>query len=62
MADQRTALIFGAGKIGRGFVAEVLSRADCQLYFVDSDQERVDRLNRAAATPSTRQGAPSTKR
>lgn len=39
MADQRTALIFGAGKIGRGFVAEVLSRADCQLYFVDSDQE-----------------------
>lgn len=49
MADQRTALIFGAGKIGRGFVAEVLSRADCQLYFVDSDQERVDRLNRAGS-------------
>ena len=57
MADQRTALIFGAGKIGRGFVAEVLSRADCQLYFVDSDQlppAALKRKHRLEQDPSFR--------
>ncbi len=47
MADQRTAVIFGAGRLGRGFVAEVLSAGGCEICFVDSDQDRVERLNRA---------------
>ncbi len=49
VANQRTALIFGAGKIGRGFVAEVLAGAGCELYFVDNDDVRAERLNRAGS-------------
>ena len=49
VANQRTALIFGAGKIGRGFVAEVLSSANCQLTFVDHEEDRVEKLNRAGS-------------
>jgi mannitol-1-phosphate 5-dehydrogenase len=45
----RTAIIFGAGKLGRGFVAEVLQSAGCRLVFVDSDAQRVERLGVAGS-------------
>lgn len=44
MENRRTALIFGAGKLGRGFVAEVLMSAGFHITFVDEDATRIDRL------------------
>ena len=38
------ALIFGAGKIGRGFIAQLLSRAGFDLYFVDAYEPMVESL------------------
>ena len=38
------ALIFGAGKIGRGFIAQLLSRAGLDLYFVDAYEPMVESL------------------
>ena len=46
------ALIFGAGKVGRGFLGHLLSRSDYQLCFVDRDAALVERL----ARPWLRQG------
>lgn len=38
-------LIWGAGKIGRGFVAEAFDRGGYELVFVDADEHLVSRLN-----------------
>lgn len=38
-------MIWGAGKIGRGFVAEAFDRGGYELVFVDADQNLVSRLN-----------------
>lgn len=38
-------LIFGAGKIGRGFLGQLFSRSGYQLWFVDAFPELVMRLN-----------------
>ena len=47
MATKREAVIIGAGKMGRGFCAEILASAGCHLTFVDSDEARVERLRSA---------------
>ena len=44
MEAKRTAIIIGAGKMGRGFCAEILASAGCGITFVDSDDQRVERL------------------
>ena len=47
MESNRAAMIVGAGKMGRGFCAEILASAGCHLTFVDSDEARVERLSNA---------------
>lgn len=37
-------LIWGAGKIGRGFVAEAFYKGSFQLIFVDNDQKLIEKL------------------
>ena len=38
-------LIWGAGKIGRGFVADIFHTAGYHIVFADADQHVVDLLN-----------------
>lgn len=45
------ALIFGAGKVGRGFLGHLLSRSGYQLWFVDRDTSLVARLEAARRYP-----------
>jgi len=40
-------VLFGAGKIGRSFIAQVFSRAGYEVVFVDIDAQLLDHLNRA---------------
>ncbi len=40
------AVIFGAGRVGRGFLAEVFQRAGSAITFVDKNINLVDELNR----------------
>ncbi len=40
-------VLFGAGKIGRSFIAQVFSRAGYEVVFVDIDARLLDHLNRA---------------
>ena len=47
MGTKRPALIIGAGKMGRGFCAEILGSAGCQITFVDSSEARMERLRAA---------------
>lgn len=47
MGFKKEAIIIGAGKMGRGFCAEILASAGCHLTFVDNDENRVERLRRA---------------
>jgi len=44
-------LIWGAGKIGRGFVAQLFSEARYSLVFVDQDKSLVERLRSAGSYP-----------
>lgn len=44
-------LIWGAGKIGRGFVAEIFSQGGYDLTFVDASKELVEELNQAGSYP-----------
>ena len=39
------ALHFGAGNIGRGFIAPVLQENDYEVIFVDVNSELVEKLN-----------------
>ncbi len=43
----RTLVIWGAGRIGRGFVAEIFREAEFAISFVDIDRALVDALERA---------------
>ena len=56
----RTAVIWGAGRIGRGFVGDILSEASgFSTVYVDIDRELVDALNKARAytiAKATREG------
>ena len=38
-------LLFGAGKIGRSFVAQLFSRGGYEVVFVDINQKIIDLLN-----------------
>ena len=40
------ALIFGAGKVGRGFLADLLYNSGWRVKFIDSEKSVVDELNR----------------
>lgn len=42
-------VIIGAGKTGRGFVGRLASEAGCEIVFVDSNKELVDKLNNAGS-------------
>lgn len=41
------AIIFGGGKIARGFIAQLLYQSDCEITFVEQNQELVEQLNTA---------------
>ncbi len=43
----KTAVIIGAGRIGRGFLGEVFHKAEYDIVFIDIDRELVDMLNSA---------------
>ncbi len=45
------ALICGAGKIGRGFIAHLLSRSDYAIYFLDVAPGLIDALNTHKSYP-----------
>ena len=42
----KTAIQFGGGNIGRGFIGAVLSQAGYRVVFADVNQELLDRINR----------------
>lgn len=46
MLLKRDAVIIGAGRIGRGFLAEMFQDAGCNIIFADVDRELIDLLNR----------------
>ena len=56
----RTIVIWGAGRIGRGFVADIFSEAkDFRIVFVDIDKALTERLNKARSytiAKATREG------
>lgn len=41
------AIIFGGGKIARGFIAQLLYQSKYEIVFVEQNQALVDQLNRA---------------
>src|SRR3954465_2315509 len=45
------ALLFGAGKVARGFLGHLLSRSGYSLWFVDKNAELVERLDAAGRYP-----------
>lgn len=45
MIMSKTAVIFGAGNIGRGFIGQLFSESGYEVVFVDVDQELVSALN-----------------
>jgi mannitol-1-phosphate 5-dehydrogenase len=47
MNAEHKLVLFGAGKIGRSFIAQVFSRAGYGVVFVDIDAQLLDHLNRA---------------
>jgi len=51
-------LIFGAGKIGRGFIGHLFHRAGYELTFVDPVAPVVDQLNKDKSFPLFMLGAP----
>ena len=48
---ERVAIQFGAGNIGRGFMAELFDRSGYRTVFVDVDPQLVEALNRRGAYP-----------
>jgi mannitol-1-phosphate 5-dehydrogenase len=45
LAQKPLAVIFGAGKVGRGFLAQLLVRAGWRIHFVDSNPSLVESLS-----------------
>ena len=41
----KVALHFGAGNIGRGFIAPVLQENDYEVVFVDVDKDLINKIN-----------------
>lgn len=54
----KRALVFGAGKIGRGFVGHLLFRSGWSMTFVDRGQPLVEQLNAAGTYPITVHSSP----
>ncbi len=46
MPENRSIVIYGAGKIGRSFIGQLFSRSDYELVFIDIDQVIVEALNK----------------
>ncbi len=44
---KRTAVQFGAGSVGRGFLGQLFCEAGLETVFIDTDNELIDALNRA---------------
>ena len=44
-------LLFGAGKIGRSFIAQIFSKAGYEIVFIDISQTLVDQLNQKKKYP-----------
>lgn len=47
----KTAVMYGAGSVGRGFMGELFDRSGYETVFIDTDKERIDRLNAAGSYP-----------
>ena len=45
MQEQPTAVIFGAGSVGRGFLGQLFSESDYRVVFVDVDQPLIEALS-----------------
>jgi mannitol-1-phosphate 5-dehydrogenase len=45
VTDRKTAVIFGAGSVGRGFLGQLFSETGFQVVFVDVDKPLVEALN-----------------
>ena len=45
----KKAIIFGAGKIARGFVAQLLYNSGYEIVFIDVDKQLIDLLKRQKA-------------
>jgi mannitol-1-phosphate 5-dehydrogenase len=50
LAQHPLAVIFGAGKVGRGFLAQLLLRAGWRIHFVDSSETLVSALSGGSYT------------
>jgi mannitol-1-phosphate 5-dehydrogenase len=50
-SDQPIALIFGAGKVARGFLGHLLSRSGYEIWFVDKNPDLITRLETDGAYP-----------
>lgn len=44
-STRQTAIIFGAGNIGRGFIGQLYSQSDYEVVFVDVDEALIDTIN-----------------
>jgi mannitol-1-phosphate 5-dehydrogenase len=49
--NEKSILIFGAGKIGRSFIGQLFGKAGYEVVFADIDQTLVDELNRRKSYP-----------
>ncbi|HTN67972.1 MAG TPA: hypothetical protein VLZ33_00755 [Dysgonamonadaceae bacterium] len=49
--NDKSILIFGAGKIGRSFIGQLFGQSDYHVIFVDIDLEIVKELNRRSSYP-----------
>ena len=45
-STKQTAIIFGAGNIGRGFIGQLYSESGYDVVFVDVDETLIDTINR----------------
>jgi mannitol-1-phosphate 5-dehydrogenase len=51
MKDDKTILIFGAGKIGRSFIGQLFGQSGYEVVFSDIDQDLINELNRRKSYP-----------
>lgn len=51
MKDNKTILIFGAGKIGRSFIGQLFGQSGYNVVFCDVDQALINELNRRKSYP-----------
>ena len=49
MQKKKTAVMYGAGNIGRGFIGQVLHDSGYEVAFVDVDQNLIDAFNQTGS-------------